>query len=103
MKYADTRCCCSAVCSDALRMEQTAKRSHHADKVSSGVSQHGPRADASLMGPLSHTSVCCCVPVRTRAYSAGGHCIALSAQGRVAVLLDTGEERVFRALTPGAG
>jgi hypothetical protein len=33
----------------------------------------------------------------------GGHCIALSTQGRVAVLLDAGEERAFRALTPGAG
>lgn len=33
----------------------------------------------------------------------GGHEVALSTQGRVAVLLDAGEERAYRALIPGAG
>jgi len=33
----------------------------------------------------------------------GGHRVALSTQSRVAVLLDAGEERAYRALIPGSG
>ncbi len=38
-------------------MEATAKRSHHADKVSSDVPQRAPRWNASARPPLSRAAV----------------------------------------------
>jgi hypothetical protein len=57
MRCADTRCVCCAVCRDALRMEQTAKRSHHAEEVSSGVPRPAPHAMSSAWTPLSRGAV----------------------------------------------
>lgn len=55
--------CCSCRCErDPPAMEAPAKRSHHADKVSSGVPQRAPRGDGSAWPPLSRAAVLmCCV------------------------------------------
>lgn len=67
MQCADTRCCCSAVCSDALRMEPAAKRSHHADKVNIGVPQRAPRCNEASWSALSHADMFASVSLLSRA------------------------------------
>jgi hypothetical protein len=42
-------------------------------------------------------------PECTYVVTPGGHRVTLSTRGRVAVLMDAGPERMYRALTPGAG
>lgn len=54
------RCCCAG--RDALKMDSEAKRSHHAEKVRSGVPQPAPRAHGSARRPPSRAAVlmpCC--------------------------------------------
>ena len=56
-----TLCGCCAAVREELRMDPPAKRSHHAEKVRSGVPQLAPRSDAAQQGPLSrHAALVCC-------------------------------------------
>ena len=56
-RFTDTCRCCHGAGEDSLRMQSAAKRSHHAEKVSSGMPQRAPHEMSSAWTPLSHTVV----------------------------------------------
>ena len=69
VQLAHSRSTCCTGCRYALRMDPSAARSHHADKVRSGVPQRAPRAMCSARTPLSRAAVlvCCCHRLRPAA------------------------------------
>ena len=57
-RFTDTCRCCHGAGKDSLKMQSAAKRSHHAEKVSSGVPQCAHMEIGSAWTPLSHVIVC---------------------------------------------
>jgi hypothetical protein len=77
-----TCCTCCAACRDALRMQAASPRSHHGERVRSGVPQRAPRADGAPEGPLSLAALL----VRSRAWPRLAWCSLCSSSALSAAL-----------------